>query len=758
MLFTTGSILAADEANADADGAVCYIGDNEETGTKYKTLKAAIEGAGDKNVTIHLVTDVLWEEMIANQGADFTIDGTNKDGENYKVTLLGNITVLGYSNRAYFSNVTIDLSGYHFKVTGLAEMELKSGAVFENGYDSLNGGGAAFVESSTFTMNEGSLIKNCEARTDGGAVRLNGATFTMNGGKIESCKAGRYGGAVAVKGDASKVDLTGGEISGNTAVNGGGGVYVDGAADEKGKVSKVNASGSINISGNTLSDNTTVNNMEVTDVSSLEINGNITETGNIGLTFTGATRGTEIGTVTNDVTDLSKIKYDNSDYIVDLSEGKLVLKADYVCYVGDDEAMGKKYKSVKEAIEASADKDVTIVLVKDTTWEAQTYNNGADFVLNGANRDGNYTLTLLGDITVSNYSNRVYFENINVDLNQHHIVLSAQGEMTLRSGAVLKNGYSEKDGGAVYVGNACKLTMQEGSIIQDCKAKQGGAIRLNGSTMTMTGGKITNCEATDFGGAIGVAYDSTLNITGGSITGNKAPQGAGICTGVHSRDKSVTNVSGGVIVSGNTLLESTAANNIQPKLATNLKVNGTLTGKIGVTVASASEESVLGVVEAGITSFENSNTVSYDEDGYIIYIDGTDLRLAVKPALTIQVDSGSYSDKTGVIRFLTTFNGISGAAVEKYGTYALATDNFNIESDETALTKFVEFTATPGEGKAYVVDVVDIPEDKFGTKIAGVSFIKIKGIDTPFYIPYAECVSVNSINPEVKNLGDKVSE
>ena len=115
MLFTTGSILAADEANADADGAVCYIGDNEETGTKYKTLKAAIEGAGANDVTIHLVTDVLWEEMIANQGADFTIDGTNKDGENYKVMLLGNITVKGYSNRAYFSNVTIDLNRYHLR-------------------------------------------------------------------------------------------------------------------------------------------------------------------------------------------------------------------------------------------------------------------------------------------------------------------------------------------------------------------------------------------------------------------------------------------------------------------------------------------------------------------------------------------------------------------------------------------------------------------------------------------------------------------
>lgn len=126
---------------------------------------------------------------------------------------------------------------------------------------------------------------------------------------------------------------------------------------------------------------------------------------------------------------------------------------------------------------------------------------------------------------------------------------------------------------------------------------------------------------------------------------------------------------------------------------------------------------------------------------------------------TIQVEFRAHIPTKQVYSFpyqpLTVFQ---GAAVAKVWDYALATDNFDIERDKNALTKFVEFTVFPEKEKAYVVDVVDIPEDKFDTKIIGVSFIKIKGIDTPFYIPYAQCVSVNSINDKVKNLGDKVSE
>ena len=751
MLFTTGSILAADEADAYADGAVCYIGDSAATGKTFTSIKAAIESLGSCNrTTIHLLCDTTWDGMEINKGEDFAIDGTKPDGK-YTVTLLGNVTVKTYSTRAYFTNVTIDLNKHHFVIGGNGELHLENGSVLKNGYDSSNGGGAAFAEASTIKMFEGSVVEDCSAKGNGGAFRLNGVKgFYMYGGEIRNCVSGDKGGAISAIGSESKVDLTGGKISGNTAVKGGGGVYADGA-------SKVNASGSINISGNTLSDKATVNNMEVAAVSSLKINGEVT--GNIGLTFTGATRGTEIGTVTEDVTDVSKIMYDNSDYKVALSEGKLVLTPDYVCYVGDDEAMGKKYKTLSEALSSKTGKSVTIHLISDVELPGMDIKNDTDFKIIGENppTGKNFTVTLLGDVNIRDYSDHGTLENVTFNLNGHHISIYGNLELTLNGGAILENGNAGY-GGAAFVQSGT-FTMNEGSIVRNCTSTgDGGAFSLNGGKFNMNGGEITGCVAATNGGAISLAREtSTVTLKGGSISGNKAKNGGGIYVLYGEKKENIVNTSGSASVAGNTITDGSTASNVAITDAAAFAVTGIQTGKIGVTVQGASEGSVLGHLTSGIT-FENSGTVSYDKDSYIIYIDGTELKLGVKPALTIQVDSGSYSDKTGVIRFLTTFNGISGAAVEKYGTYALATDNFDIERDKNALTKFVEFTVFPEKEKAYVVDVVDIPEDKFDTKIMGVSFIKIKGIDTPFYIPYAQCVSVNSINDKVKNLGDKVSE
>lgn len=744
IFFTAGSVFAADAASD-----VCYIGDSAETGQKFTSVKAAIESLGSCNkTTIHLLCDTNWDGMTVNGGEDFAIDGTNPGGSNYTVTLLGDVTVTGYSTRAYFSNVTIDLNQHHFNVTGNSDMYLESGSVLKNGYDSVNGGGAAFVQSSGFYMYEGSVVENCSAKGHGGAFRLVGLRreFEMTGGIIRNCSAGNKGGAISAVGDASTVKLTGGEISGNSAVNGGGGVYVEGD-------STVKLSGSIKISGNTLSDETTVNNMEVASVSNLQINGAVTE--NVGITCTGATKGTEIGTVSQGVTDISKIKYDNSDYKVALSEGKLVLMPDYVCYLGDNEATGKKYKTLGEALSSKSGTSVTIRLIQDVELAGMDIKNNTDFKIIGTNAGGqNFTVKLLGDVNITEYSDNGTLENVTFNLNGHHISIKANLTLTLNAGAILENGQGNP-GGAVFIQTGT-LTMNSGSIVRNCTSTgDGGAFALNGGTFNMNGGEITGCVAATNGGAISLSRNaSTVTLSGGSISRNKAANGGGI----YVKDDATSNVvktSGSASVTGNTVTSGSTASNVTIAKASAFNVTGAQTGKIGVTFYG--EGSALGTVTQGIT-FANSNTVSYDDDSFIIYIDGTELKRAVKPALSVLADSGVYSDETGIIRFLSTFTGVSGESVEKYGTYALATDAFDMENDKSNLTKFVDFTVTPATEKAFIVDVVDVPEDKLNTKVMGVSFVKIKGIDTPFYFPYAECVSVNSINPEVKNLGNKVSE
>ena len=112
---------------------------------------------------------------------------------------------------------------------------MNGGIVSNNETSNSNaGGGGVLVAGGTFHMNDGEISSNradCPGR--GGGIRvIESGTFIMNGGTISNnwtgCPGG-YGGGVAVTGIGSTFDMRGGEISGNTAVNNGGGVAVVGA-------------------------------------------------------------------------------------------------------------------------------------------------------------------------------------------------------------------------------------------------------------------------------------------------------------------------------------------------------------------------------------------------------------------------------------------------------------------------------------------------------------------------------------------------
>jgi len=93
-------------------------------------------------------------------------------------------------------------------------------------------GGVRVNAGGTFTMDEGSVIENCNLGTTRSAVMLNSnsvgestrATFNMNGGTIRN-NTGRDGGAVRL-GSNSRMYMSGGLITGNAASGSGGGVSV----------------------------------------------------------------------------------------------------------------------------------------------------------------------------------------------------------------------------------------------------------------------------------------------------------------------------------------------------------------------------------------------------------------------------------------------------------------------------------------------------------------------------------------------------
>ena len=125
----------------EAENPVCYIGDSYDTGIMYSNLYDAIMAAEKK--TVHLISDTTipsGTEIPA--GTKFSLDGKGSGG-NYKVKLLGNLKITGYGTEANFSNVTFDLNGYQFFMTGTCKVTLNDGAVLENGKAGF--GGAAFV-------------------------------------------------------------------------------------------------------------------------------------------------------------------------------------------------------------------------------------------------------------------------------------------------------------------------------------------------------------------------------------------------------------------------------------------------------------------------------------------------------------------------------------------------------------------------------------------------------------------------------------
>ncbi len=142
------------------------------------------------------------------------------------------------------------------------------------------------------------------------------------------------------------------------------------------------------------------------------------------------------------------------------------------------------------------------------------------------------------------------------------LLLVSSGALTLSNGAVVKNGYSTGNGGAIAAGadseTAAETTvnLETGSRIENCKASFGGAIILfnnaslfilggviadceatrdagaidaarNGASVTMKAGEITGCKAAEWGGAISVESGAKATITGGRITGNTSASGLG---------------------------------------------------------------------------------------------------------------------------------------------------------------------------------------------------------------------------------------
>jgi hypothetical protein len=207
----------------------------------YPTLKAAIDAATSGTASapdiIYLLTDIDSAALLGNGNSGITINGKYiklfpADGDKTIKRWSGNTGSL-----FTVSSGSLTLEGT--TVSGVTEdLVVDGGAVWSGGGTPAGGAtnsgltaSAALITVSGGTLNleDGAALRN-NNRSDtsvGGGVYVNGGAFTMSGGTISGNTAVR-GGGVGL--DSGTFTMSGGTISGNSAISSGwgGGLYSKG--------------------------------------------------------------------------------------------------------------------------------------------------------------------------------------------------------------------------------------------------------------------------------------------------------------------------------------------------------------------------------------------------------------------------------------------------------------------------------------------------------------------------------------------------
>lgn len=250
-----GTLEADEESAAFAVSAntVIYLdqqhGADENDGlseaTAVKTIEKANKLANEKNIN-----DICLSSFYKVTGAEVW-DLGGKTLHRYKIG--GYMIELADASASLtLSNVVIDGAEYSVDATHAAETDsiikaanggtivLKSGAILENNKAAQFGSGILANNGVKITMEDGAVIRNNTNRNyelGGGILLGNGSIFTMNGGEISGNTA-NGGGGVAIIG--STMVMNGGKISNNSTYQTSGqgsygaGVYVADYANASG--------------------------------------------------------------------------------------------------------------------------------------------------------------------------------------------------------------------------------------------------------------------------------------------------------------------------------------------------------------------------------------------------------------------------------------------------------------------------------------------------------------------------------------------
>ena len=415
------------------------------------------------------------------------------------------------------------------------KLEIDGGEITDN-YSNGGDGGAIYMNANNAvtTLSSGKISGNAASDgKSGGAIRVKG-TFKMTGGEISGNSAGNSGGAIYLSGTPAALELTGGKITGNIARatgNGSGGAI---HMNNSGQVIKVG--GSVEITGNKCK--TAENNIYLSDTDRT-ITLTSTLTGKVGVTaIVGTTVAKKSGSA-DVAASLAKFKLDSEDpnYELAVSEDTIVMQAKEL----------PPFEKLELAIKQAAGTPENPVVIEISGMiEAPrklVLNDGQHIKLvgvgegeNGLIRSKTYGSGDMIDVGNNNNDNKasLVLENVIIDggknvgapeLNSSLVSVRGSAVVTLGKGTILRN--NVKSGGGAGVWIVGTLIVDGGKITgnETTGGNNGGGVYLRNpeSVLIMKAGEITNNKAAgSSGGGVQVNSRGTVQLAGGKITGNTA--------------------------------------------------------------------------------------------------------------------------------------------------------------------------------------------------------------------------------------------
>lgn len=457
--------------------------------------------------------------VIVQSGAQFDMTG----GE-----ISGNVRVEGYGSAVFVAaDSTFNMSG---------------GVITENVVNSSNAshGGAVIVYGTINLSGDAEITAN---KVTGGAayspgVLVSNGTMNMTGGKITNHVGVKYGGGMATLGTGVVVNISGGEISGNSTTDasavsvGGAGIFVNGTDPV------------VNISGTA----------KITDNTSATSGGGI-------FTYSTATINVSGGEISNNVAKKAGATYGGGGICLYAANSKAVLS-------GNGKISGNSGYWGGGIMTFNTGVTITIKDSAEISDNTAAYAGGGIFLTNAGNK-----VNMTGGKIFSNdctravpagTSSQIFKQGGGGGIATSYLASRTPAiEINISGGEVSENTSAGIGGGIVAALN-CKVNLSgTGKISKNVSVHHGAGIMLESNsgsvnpTLTMTGGEISGNKATSassYGAGVVAFSCSRANISGGVIKDNEGfNYGGGIGThGTSAAAQPIINITGGEI-SGNFL-------------------------------------------------------------------------------------------------------------------------------------------------------------------------------------------------------------